>query len=74
MPFDPATARAWVGGVDVFADGAPLPEGEEAASQHLKDEERVVLGLDLGLGEAQADVWTCDLTADYVRINADYRT
>jgi glutamate N-acetyltransferase/amino-acid N-acetyltransferase len=34
----------------------------------------VVLGVDLGVGDEGADVWTCDLTADYVRINADYRT
>jgi glutamate N-acetyltransferase/amino-acid N-acetyltransferase len=32
----------------------------------------VRLRLDLGLGRAEAVVWTCDLTPDYVRINADY--
>jgi glutamate N-acetyltransferase/amino-acid N-acetyltransferase len=64
----------WVGDVEVFAAGAPLPEREAAASAHLQQQERVVLGIALGAGDASADVWTCDLTADYVRINADYRT
>ena len=74
VPFDPGAARVWVGDVEVFAAGAPLPEREAAASAHLQQEERVVLGISLGAGDAGADVWTCDLTADYVRINADYRT
>jgi glutamate N-acetyltransferase/amino-acid N-acetyltransferase len=30
--------------------------------------------VDLGVGEAHACVWTCDLTYEYVRINADYRS
>ena len=34
----------------------------------------VVIGVDLAIGDAGLDVWTCDFTADYVRINADYRT
>ncbi|MGC6486290.1 MAG: bifunctional ornithine acetyltransferase/N-acetylglutamate synthase, partial [Planctomycetota bacterium] len=74
VPFAPAAARVWVGDVEVYAGGAPLPERERAASRHLQEQARVVLGIDLGVGGAQADVWTCDLTADYVRINADYRT
>ncbi|MCA8976362.1 MAG: bifunctional ornithine acetyltransferase/N-acetylglutamate synthase, partial [Planctomycetes bacterium] len=41
---------------------------------HLRDETHVVIGIDLALGPCGADVWTCDLTADYVSINADYRT
>ncbi|MCA8965034.1 MAG: bifunctional ornithine acetyltransferase/N-acetylglutamate synthase, partial [Planctomycetes bacterium] len=50
------------------------PEREGAAHQHLANETQVVLGVDLALGDAAADVWTCDLTKDYVQINADYRT
>jgi glutamate N-acetyltransferase/amino-acid N-acetyltransferase len=34
----------------------------------------VELCLDLGAGNAEAAVWTCDLTSEYVRINAEYRT
>lgn len=74
VTFSPAGARVWVGAVDVFAGGVPLPACEADASRHLQQEERVVLGIDLGAGDGAADVWTCDLTADYVRVNADYRT
>ena len=34
----------------------------------------VTIELDLGLGTGEAVVWTCDLSYDYVRINADYHT
>jgi glutamate N-acetyltransferase/amino-acid N-acetyltransferase len=34
----------------------------------------VIVRLDLGLGAASATLWTCDFSADYVRINADYTT
>jgi glutamate N-acetyltransferase/amino-acid N-acetyltransferase len=34
----------------------------------------VRLNVDLGLGREEATVWTCDLSAEYVRINAEYRT
>lgn len=72
--FAPESARVWIGSIDVFVAGKPLPQNEPLASKHLVDEREVVLGIDLGVGRAGADVWTCDLTGDYVQINADYRT
>lgn len=74
VTFDPMRARVWVGATEVYANGAPMPEREAEASRHLQQDERVVLGVDLGAGDGEADVWTCDLTAEYVSINADYRT
>ena len=74
VPFDAMRARVWVGGTEVYTCGVPRPEREADASRHLQQDQRVVLGVDLGAGDCGADVWTCDLTADYVRINADYRT
>jgi glutamate N-acetyltransferase/amino-acid N-acetyltransferase len=74
VPFAPERARVWVGSVEVFSLGVPRPEREVDGSRHLQQDERVVLGIDLGAGDGEADVWTCDLTADYVSINADYRT
>ncbi|MFW6379849.1 MAG: bifunctional glutamate N-acetyltransferase/amino-acid acetyltransferase ArgJ [Halorhodospira sp.] len=55
--------------------GGMLARGydEAAAAEHLAGSQ-VRLGVDLGRGEASATVWTCDLTAEYVRINAEYRT
>ena len=32
------------------------------------------IGIDLGLGSGTSTVWTCDLTHEYIRINADYRS
>ncbi|WBU64228.1 bifunctional glutamate N-acetyltransferase/amino-acid acetyltransferase ArgJ [Paracoccus aerodenitrificans] len=46
---------------------------EEKASAYMK-RDRLVLGVDLGLGDASRTVWTCDLTHRYIDINADYRS
>ncbi|WP_406721479.1 MULTISPECIES: bifunctional glutamate N-acetyltransferase/amino-acid acetyltransferase ArgJ [Thioclava] len=46
---------------------------EEATSAYMKQAE-LVIGVDLGLGEASKTVWTCDLTHRYIDINADYRS
>ncbi len=74
VAFDAGRARVWVGPADVYSGGAPHPENEPLAHRHLADETSIVLGVDLALGRAGADVWTCDLTKDYVQINADYRS
>lgn len=74
VPFEPDAARVWVGPAIVFERGVPHPEREPEAHRHLVEEREVVLGIDLGRGAVAADFWTCDLTADYVQINADYRT
>jgi glutamate N-acetyltransferase / amino-acid N-acetyltransferase len=74
ITFPAAKARVWVGGADVYSGGAPHPENEPQAHRHLTDETLVVLGIDLAVGSASADVWTCDFTKDYVQINADYRS
>ncbi|MCS6986417.1 MAG: bifunctional glutamate N-acetyltransferase/amino-acid acetyltransferase ArgJ [Sphingomonadaceae bacterium] len=62
------------GGVTVARDGAVVPGYDEApVARHLAGEE-VLIEVDLGLGDGRALVWTCDLTEEYVRINADYRS
>ena len=74
VAFSPDQALVWVGDAEVFTHGTPHPQREAIASQHLRDHECIVLGIDLGTGTEQADVWTCDFTKDYVQINADYRS
>lgn len=74
VPIDVVRARVWVGVTAVYEAGRPWPEREAEASAHLCSGDEVVIGVDLAVGQAAADCWTCDLTADYVRINADYRT
>jgi glutamate N-acetyltransferase / amino-acid N-acetyltransferase len=46
---------------------------EAPVAAHLKGQE-ISIGVDLGLGEGRATVWTCDLTHGYISINADYRS
>ncbi|MCC7396260.1 MAG: bifunctional glutamate N-acetyltransferase/amino-acid acetyltransferase ArgJ [Planctomycetes bacterium] len=74
VTFPAELARVWVGAADVYSGGLPHPENEPAAHQHLANDTCIVLGIDLAVGKAAADVWTCDLTKDYVQINADYRS
>lgn len=74
VEFDPRNARVWIGDADVYSDGKPHPENEGAAHLHLLNNHEVILGVDLAKGTASAEAWTCDFSADYVRINADYRS
>jgi len=46
----------------------------EAEAHDLLEDSSVEMRLDLGIGSASATAWGCDLTGDYVRINAHYRT
>jgi glutamate N-acetyltransferase/amino-acid N-acetyltransferase len=72
--FDLDRARVRVGDVELFADGRPYDERAPQASDHLMGKD-VLIRLDLGTGgSGSARMWTCDLSADYVRINAEYRT
>jgi glutamate N-acetyltransferase/amino-acid N-acetyltransferase len=67
-------ARVQIGDVVLFADGRPFDERAPQASAHLQGTE-VSLRVDLGTGgPGAARMWTCDLSADYVKINAEYRT
>jgi glutamate N-acetyltransferase/amino-acid N-acetyltransferase len=62
------------GGVWAARDGLPVADYDEApVAAHLKGEE-IDIAVDLGLGDGSATVWTCDLTHDYIAINADYRS
>jgi glutamate N-acetyltransferase/amino-acid N-acetyltransferase len=62
------------GDVEVAKDGWRSSDySEEAAAAHMKGE-NIVIGVDIGIGEGRATVWTCDLTHGYIAINADYRS
>ena len=62
------------GDVQVAENGWVAPGYKEAdAAAHMKGE-NLLIGVDLGLGQGHATVWTCDLTHDYIAINADYRS
>jgi glutamate N-acetyltransferase/amino-acid N-acetyltransferase len=57
----------------VFADGRPAEYDEQALVEAMQTEE-VVIDLQLAEGDGTARFWSSDLTAEYVQINAHYRT
>ncbi len=71
--FDPYTVDIYLGEEKVAEDGMGLPFNETRAKQAL-EEDTVVITVDLKAGPYQATAWGCDLTYEYVRINADYRS
>jgi len=73
VQFELSRAAVTIGDVVLFKSGLPHDEAAPEAAAYLKSKE-VTVGVDLGVGTAASTVWTCDLSADYVRINADYRT
>ena len=74
VTFDVDRATVHVGGVLLFERGLPHDDAAPQAAEHLKGSE-VTIEVDLGTGgDGHATVWTCDLSAEYVRINGEYRT
>jgi glutamate N-acetyltransferase / amino-acid N-acetyltransferase len=74
VPFDLAGAMVRVGSVVLFRDGRPFDDAAPEAAQVLQERE-IDIHVDLGTrGSHDATVWTCDLSAEYVRINGEYRT
>ncbi|GAB7387929.1 bifunctional ornithine acetyltransferase/N-acetylglutamate synthase [Bacillaceae bacterium] len=71
--FDPERVEVFIGDVALVQNGLPLPFAEEKVTEYLK-RETVQIAIDLHAGAAEAKAWGCDLTYDYVRINAMYRT
>jgi glutamate N-acetyltransferase/amino-acid N-acetyltransferase len=72
--FDVNRATVHVGGILLFENGLPHDEAAPEAEQYLKGAEiRIDVSLGCG-GGRNATVWTCDLSAEYVRINGEYRT
>ncbi len=71
--FDPDTMKLSMQGVEVFADGAPVELPDHAHGlKHRMTEPEILVEAELGQGESNASAWGCDLTYDYVKINADY--
>ena len=63
-----------IGGVRVADGGALAPGYREEDGKRAMSNEEIEVRIRLGRGDASATVWTCDLSYDYVRINAEYRT
>jgi glutamate N-acetyltransferase/amino-acid N-acetyltransferase len=64
----------WYGDIQVASDGERAPTYDEQKVAAYMAGREIRIGVDLGLGPGRATVWTCDLTHDYISINADYRS
>lgn len=73
VKFDPCLVDIQMAGIPVLRRGQPVQFNERAASNRLL-ESNVHILVNLHAGRASASYWTCDFTAEYVRINASYRT
>jgi glutamate N-acetyltransferase/amino-acid N-acetyltransferase len=63
-----------LGGVAVFRNGAPTGDAARRRAGKSLHAKEIEVALELGAGRHHATVWTCDLSYDYVKINADYTT
>jgi len=67
-------ARVQIGSLVLFDNGRPFDELAPQAADYLTGKDLAII-VDLGTGgRHSATVWTCDLSAEYVKINAEYRT
>ncbi|MFO1293857.1 MAG: bifunctional glutamate N-acetyltransferase/amino-acid acetyltransferase ArgJ [Rubrivivax sp.] len=71
---DPGLIDLFLDDVHVVARGGRRPEYREEDGQRVMKQSEITIRVHLHRGGAQALVWTCDLSHDYVRINADYRS
>jgi glutamate N-acetyltransferase/amino-acid N-acetyltransferase len=74
VAFDPGEVSLWLNGVLLYDAGTPAPFDAAAISAALRARREVNIRLRFGQGHATMRFWTCDLTAEYVRLNADYTT
>ena len=74
VPFDPDKVSLLINGSLLYEHGAPVPFDPAAVSAAMKADRNCGLVLILEEGEQSARFWTSDLTAEYIRLNADYTT
>ncbi len=69
----PERASLWYDDLQLLENGSPL-QYDEARANAIAAQPEIAVWLDLGLGDGESIVWTCDLSHDYVNINGHYRT
>ena len=74
VPFDVTGVSLRMNGFTLFQNGTPAEFDAAAVSASMKANREIVVELSFTEGDADACVWTCDLTTEYVHINADYHT
>ena len=77
VQFDPENVDLYFQGkndsIHIYGNGVACDYSEEEATRILSEPEVTVL-VDMHMGDAEATAWGCDLSYDYVKINADYRS
>jgi glutamate N-acetyltransferase/amino-acid N-acetyltransferase len=68
-----AKTELYMGDICVVKDGSPVPFDKKGAVKYL-DGKEIYIALNLHLGRAEATAWGCDLSEEYVKINAEYTT
>lgn len=74
VQFSPETVTITIGGLPVFSKGTRDARFDEAATHNTMQQREYTIAVDMGQGEASYRFLTCDLTVEYVHINADYST
>ena len=74
VEFDEADLSLWLNGTMLYKDGVPQPFDAPAVSSDLRKNRETSIRLVLNRGSAGIRFWTSDLTAEYIRLNADYTT
>lgn len=74
VPFDPARVSLKVNGFEIYRQGQPLDFDAEQVSSSIRENRDTLIQLSMGIGDASVRFWTCDLTTEYVHLNADYHT
>jgi glutamate N-acetyltransferase/amino-acid N-acetyltransferase len=74
VPFDPDGVSLWVNGFLLYEKGAPTEFDAHAVSGSIRDNRDTSIQLQFSEGTTSRRFWTTDLTAEYVRLNADYHT
>ncbi len=74
VPFNPKKISLHLNGCLLYRDGAPVQFDAAAVSKSIRDSRDTLIQLAFGEGTADVRFWTADLTAEYVRLNADYHT
>src|SRR5262249_13747171 len=79
VPFEEEQLSLWLGDLLLYHAGTPQPFDTAAASAYLKTNVKdhdgsVILRLRFTLGTGRCTFWTCDLTHEYIRLNAEYTT
>lgn len=74
VAFEEEQLSLWLGDTPLYEAGTPVPFDAAALSAYIKGHRELTLRLAFTLGSGRCTFWTCDLTYDYVRLNADYTT